>query len=273
MNLQINLFKLKRRKNKEMTTNDPLVIAGKEFSSRIIVGTGKYKENDTMNLAHDASGAEIITVALGRVNFDDPDDLFKHIDWGRYTILPNTAGAYSVEDAIRIARLAREACNTDWIKLEVLGDKETLLPDVGGTLEAAKILIDEGFTVLPYTTDDPIVARKLEELGCSTIMPLASYIGSGHGFLDFSGIKIIIERANVPVVVDAGLGVPSDATMAMELGADAVLVNTAIACAGNPGQMGLGFKHGVEAGRLGYLAGRMEKKVYGSVSSVGAGLK
>ncbi len=255
-----------------MTINDPLVIAGKEFSSRLIIGTGKYSDNDIMQKAHAASGAEIITVALGRVKFDDPNDFFKHIDFSRYTLLPNTAGAYTVEDALRIARMARAACNTDWIKLEVLGDPETLLPDVGGTLEAAKILIDEGFTVLPYTNDDPIVARKLEELGCATIMPLASYIGSGHGFLDFSGIKIIVERANIPVVVDAGLGVPSDAAMALELGADAVLLNTAVAVAKDPEKMAQGFKLGVQAGRLGYLAGRMEKKVYGSVSSVGAGL-
>ena len=255
-----------------MTINDPLVIAGKEFSSRLIIGTGKYSDNDIMQKAHAVSGAEIITVALGRVKFDDPDDLFKHIDFSRYTLLPNTAGAYTVEDALRIARMARAACNTDWIKLEVLGDPETLLPDVGGTLEAAKILIDEGFTVLPYTNDDPIVARKLEELGCATIMPLASYIGSGHGFLDFAGIKIIVERANVPVVVDAGLGVPSDAAMALELGADAVLLNTAVAIANDPEKMAEGFKLGVQAGRLAYLAGRMEKKVYGSVSSVGAGL-
>ncbi len=256
-----------------MTSHDPLVIAGKEFTSRLMVGTGKYSDNATMQAAHDACGAEIITVALGRVKFDDPNDMFKHIDFDRYWLLPNTAGAYTVEDALRIARMARQACQTDWIKLEVLGDPETLLPDVVGTLEAAKILIDEGFTVLPYTNDDPIVASKLEELGCATVMPLASYIGSGHGFLDFSGIKIIIERANVPVVVDAGLGVPSDAAQAMELGADAVLVNTAIAKAENPAQMGEGFKLGVQAGRLGYLAGRIEKKVYGSVSSVGAGLK
>lgn len=255
-----------------MTINDPLVIAGKEFSSRLMIGTGKYSDNDIMQKAHAASGAEIITVALGRVKFDDPDDCFKHIDFSQYTLLPNTAGAYTVEDALRIARMARAACNTDWIKLEVLGDPETLLPDVGGTLEAAKILIDEGFTVLPYTNDDPIVARKLEELGCATIMPLASYIGSGHGFLDFAGIKIIVERANVPVVVDAGLGVPSDAAMALELGADAVLLNTAVAVAKDPEKMAEGFKLGVQAGRLAYLAGRMEKKVYGSVSSVGAGL-
>jgi thiazole synthase len=256
-----------------MTNNDPLIIAGKEFSSRLMIGTGKYSDNGIMQAAHDASGAEIVTVALGRVKFDDPNDLFKHIDYDRYTLLPNTAGAYSVEDALRIARLAREATGTDWIKLEVLGDKETLLPDTTGTVEAAKILIDEGFTVLPYTTDDPIVAKKLEELGCATVMPLASYIGSGHGFIDFTGIKLIIERANVPVVVDAGLGVPSDAAQAMEIGADAVLVNTAIAIAQDPVKMANGFRLGVEAGRLGYLAGRMEKKVYGSASSVGAGLK
>ena len=253
--------------------NDPLIIAGKEFKSRLMVGTGKYSDNTIMQEAHDKSGAEIVTVAMGRVNFDDPNDLFKHIDYDRYTLLPNCAGAFTVEDALRIARLAREATGTNWIKLEVLGDRETLLPDVGGTLEAAKILIDEGFVVLPYTNDDPIVAKKLEELGCATVMPLASYIGSGHGFLDFSGIKIIIERANVPVVVDAGLGVPSDAAQAMEIGADAVLVNTAIAKANDPVLMAKGFKKGVKAGRLGYLAGRIEKKVYGSASSVGAGLK
>ena len=256
-----------------MTQHDPLVIAGKEFTSRLMVGTGKYPDNVTMQRAHEASGAEIITVAMGRVNFDDPNDLFKHIDFNRYTLLPNTAGAYTVEDAVRIARLARAATGTDWIKLEVLGDRETLLPDVGGTLEAARILVDEGFVVLPYTNDDPIVAAKLEQIGCATVMPLASYIGSGHGFLDFSGIKIIIERANIPVVVDAGLGVPSDAAQAMEIGADAVLVNTAIAKAQDPLKMAEGFKLGVQAGRLGFLAGRIEKKVYGIASSVGAGLK
>jgi thiazole synthase len=256
-----------------MTIHDPLIIAGKEFSSRLLIGTGKYENNEIMQKAHQASGAEIVTVAIGRIKFDDPNDLFKHIDFSRYTLLPNTAGAYTVEDALRIARMARAACNTNWIKLEVLGDPETLLPDVGGTLEAAKILIGEGFTVLPYTNDDPIVARKLEELGCATVMPLASYIGSGHGFLDFSGIKIIIERSHVPVVVDAGLGVPSDAAQALELGADAVLLNTAVAKSKDPVKMAEGFKLGVQAGRLAYLAGRMEKKTYGSVSSVGAGLK
>jgi len=256
-----------------MNSHDPLVIAGKEFTSRLLVGTGKYSDNATMIAAHDASEAQIVTVALGRVKFDDPNDILKYIDFSRYTLLPNTAGAYTVEDALRIARLAREATGTNWIKLEVLGDKETLLPDIGGTLEAAKILIEEGFVVLPYTNDDPIAARKLEELGCATVMPLASYIGSGQGFLDFSGIRIIVERAHVPVVVDAGLGVPSDAAQAMEIGADAVLVNTAIAKAGNPVQMSEGFKLGVQAGRLGYLAGRIEKKIYGTASSVGAGLK
>jgi thiazole synthase len=253
--------------------NDPLIIAGREFESRLLIGTGKYSDNATMQAAHDASGAEIVTVALGRVKFDDPNDLFKHIDFSRYTLLPNTAGAYTIEDAVRIARLAREATGTNWIKLEVLGDRETLLPDVAGTLEAAQILVHEGFVVLPYTNDDPIVAKKLEEIGCATVMPLASYIGSGQGFLDFSGIKIIIERCKVPVVVDAGLGVPSDAAQAMEIGADAVLVNTAIAKADDPVKMAEGFKLGVQAGRLGFLAGRIEKKIYGSVSSVGAGLK
>jgi thiazole synthase len=253
--------------------NDPLIIAGREFESRLLIGTGKYSDNATMRAAHDGSGAQIVTVALGRVKFDDPNDLFKHIDFSRYTLLPNTAGAYTIEDAVRIARLAREATGTNWIKLEVLGDRETLLPDVAGTLEAAQILVHEGFVVLPYTNDDPIVAKKLEEIGCATVMPLASYIGSGQGFLDFSGIKIIIERCKVPVVVDAGLGVPSDAAQAMEIGADAVLVNTAIAKADDPVKMAEGFKLGVQAGRLGFLAGRIEKKIYGSVSSVGAGLK
>ena len=256
-----------------MTINDPLVIAGREFSSRLMVGTGKYSDNKVMRMAHEASGAEIVTIAMGRVKFEDPNDLFKHIDFGRYTLLPNTAGAYTVDDAVRIARLAREASKTNWIKLEVLGDPETLLPDIGGTIEAAKILVGEGFTVLPYTNDDPIAARKLEEIGCATVMPLASYIGSGQGFLDFSGIKIIISKAKVPVVVDAGLGVPSDAAQAMEIGANAVLVNTAIAKAGNPVQMAEGFKLAVAAGRLGFLAGRIEKKIIGTVSSVGAGLK
>jgi thiazole synthase len=256
-----------------MTNHDPLVIAGKSFTSRLMIGTGKYSDTSTMKSAHTASGAEVITVAMGRVKFEDPNDFYKHLDFSHYTLLPNTAGAYSVEDALRIARLARAATNTNWIKLEVLGDPETLLPDVGGTIEAAKILVGEGFTVLPYTNDDPIVARKLEEIGCATVMPLASYIGSGQGFLDFTGIKIIIQRAKVPVVVDAGLGVPSDAAMAMELGADAILVNTAIAKAENPVMMAEGFKLGVQAGRLGYLAGRIECKVFGTVSSVGAGLK
>jgi len=256
-----------------MIIDDPLIIAGKKFKSRLMVGTGKFPDNETMKRAHLASGAEIITVALGRVNFDDPNHFYHHIDFNRYTLLPNTAGAYSVEEAVRIARLAREATGTNWIKLEVLGDPETLLPDVGGTLEAAKILINEGFVVLPYTNDDPVVAKKLEDLGCATVMPLASYIGSGQGFLDFSGIRIIIERVKVPVVVDAGLGVPSDAAQAMEIGADAVLVNTAIAQAKDPVKMAEGFKLGVEAGRLGFLAGRIEKKFYGVASSVGAGFR
>lgn len=254
-------------------SDDPLVIAGRKFTSRLMVGTGKFSDIDTMKKAHEASGAEIITVALGRVNLDDPNDFYRHIDFSRYTLLPNTAGAYTVEDAVRIARLARAATDTNWIKLEVLGDPETLLPDVGGTLEAAKILVNEGFIVLPYTNDDPIVAKKLEEIGCATVMPLASYIGSGQGFLDFSGIKIIIDRIKVPIVVDAGLGVPSDAAQAMEIGADAVLVNTAIAKAKDPVRMAEGFKLGVQAGRLGFLAGRIEKKTYGSISSVGAGIK
>jgi thiazole synthase len=248
-----------------------LVIAGEEFESRLIIGTGKYDSMDVMEKAFDASGTEIVTVAMGRVKFDDPEDILAHVDLDKYRLLPNTAGAYSVEDALRIARLSKAAGYTNWIKLEVLGDKETLLPDMEGTIEAAKILIDEGFVVLPYVNDDPIAAKKLEEIGCATVMPLASMIGSGHGFLDFSGIKIIISRAKVPVVVDAGLGVPSDAAQAMEIGADAVLVNTGIAQAKDPVLMAEGFKKGVKAGRYGYLAGRIPKKQYASDSSPGAG--
>lgn len=251
----------------------PLVIAGKEFKSRLMVGTGKYETNDIMKKALDASGTQIVTVAMGRVDFDNKDDLLNYVDLDKYTLLPNTAGAFSVEDALRIARMSKAAGYTNWIKLEVLADKETLLPDMEGTIEAAKILVDEGFVVLPYINDDPIAAKKLEVIGCATVMPLASMIGSGHGCIDLSGIKIIISRAKVPVVVDAGLGVPSDAAQAMEIGADAVLVNTAIAKAANPIAMAKGFKKGVKAGRLGYLAGRIPKKVYASDSSPGAGFE
>jgi len=251
----------------------PLVIAGKEFKSRLIVGTGKYETNEAMVKAHEASGTQIVTVAMGRVDFDNKEDLLNYVDLDKYTLLPNTAGAFSVEDALRIARMSKAGGYTNWIKLEVLADKETLLPDMEGTIEAAKILIDEGFVVLPYINDDPIAAKKLEVIGCATVMPLASMIGSGHGCIDLSGIKIIISRAKVPVVVDAGLGVPSDAALAMEIGADAVLVNTAIAKAADPTAMADGFKKGVEAGRLGYLAGRIPKKVYASDSSPGAGFE
>lgn len=251
--------------------DDKLVIAGKEFKSRLMIGTGKYADNKTMVAALDASGTEIVTVAMGRVNFDDKDNILNHLDLDKYTLLPNTAGAFSIDDALRIARMSKAAGYTNWIKLEVLADKETLLPDMEGTIEAAKILIDEGFVVLPYINDDPIAAKKLEDIGCATVMPLASMIGSGHGCIDLTGIKIIVSRAKVPVVVDAGLGVPSDAAQAMETGADAVLVNTAIAKAQDPLLMAKGFKKGVKAGRLGYLAGRIPKKIYASDSSPGAG--
>ncbi len=251
--------------------DDKLVIAGKEFKSRLMIGTGKYADNETMVKALDASGAQIVTVAMGRVDFDDKDNILKHIDLDKYTLLPNTAGAFSIDDALRIARMSKAGGYTNWIKLEVLADKETLLPDMEGTIEAAKILVDEGFVVLPYINDDPIAAKKLEEIGCATVMPLASMIGSGHGCIDLTGVKIIVSRAKVPVVVDAGLGVPSDAAQAMETGADAVLVNTAIAKAQDPLLMAKGFKKGVKAGRLGYLAGRIPKKIYASDSSPGAG--
>ncbi|MCD6118260.1 thiazole synthase [bacterium] len=254
----------------------PLVIGGKTLKSRFILGTGKYDMHETMVKAIEASATEIVTVAIRRIDIseDRPEkNIIDYLDLDRIQLLPNTAGCYTLEDALRVSRLARGLGITNWIKLEVIGDEKTLLPDVGATIEGTKILTDEGFIVLPYTNDDPIAARKLVEAGAATVMPLASPIGSGHGLIDFSGIKLIIEdpAITVPVVVDAGLGVPSDAAQAMELGADAVLVNTAIAEAGDPEKMAKGFRLGVEAGRIGYLAGRIEKKVYASASSPMAG--
>ncbi|MFQ6015699.1 MAG: thiazole synthase [Anaerolineae bacterium] len=250
--------------------DDPLTIAGKEFKSRLMLGTGKYRNVEEMSAALDASGAEIITVAIRRLDLDDPkkETLLDQIDWSRYTILPNTAGSRNVEEAVQTARLARALGLSDWVKLEVIPDPKYLLPDPIGTLEAARILIDEGFIVLPYINDDPILARQLEELGTATVMPLAAPIGSGQGFtVNFEKIRIIIEQANIPVVVDAGLGVPSDAALAMEIGSDAVLVNTAIAQAGNPALMAEAFRQGVEAGHKAFLAGRIPRKAYASATS------
>jgi thiazole synthase len=219
--------------------------------------------------AFEAAGAEIVTVAIRRLNLDNPNEktLLDFIDWSRYTILPNTAGCRSVEEALFTARLARQVTGSDWIKLEVIPDPKYLLPDPAGTLEAARTLIDEGFTVLPYIHADPILARHLQEMGCATVMPLGSPIGSGRGVFTIEEIQIIIENAQVPVVVDAGLAVPSDASQVMEVGADAVLVNTAIAQAQDPALMAEGFRLGVEGGRKAYLAGRIPKKAYASASS------
>lgn len=247
----------------------PLTIAGKTFTSRLILGTGKYRNSAEMNAAFEASGTEIITVALRRIDFDDPASrsVLDDVDWKRYTILPNTAGCSTAEEAIRIARMARAMGLSNWVKIEVIPDPKYLLPDPIGTLEASRVLIDEGFVVLPYIGADPILARRLEELGTATVMPLGSPIGSGQGIVNREAIKIIIEQANVPVVVDAGIGVPSDAASAMEIGADAVLVNTAVALADNPALMGEAMGNGVRAGRQALLAGRIPVKPYASASS------
>jgi thiazole synthase len=252
----------------------PLTIAGRTFSSRLMVGTGKYRTSEEMNAAFAASGAEIITVALRRIDFDDPKSrsVLDDVDWNRYTILPNTAGCQTAEEAIRIARMARAMELSNWVKLEVIPDPKYLLPDPIGTLEAARILIDEGFVVLPYIGADPILARRLEELGTATVMPLGSPIGSGQGLVSIEAIKIIVEQATVPVVVDAGIGVPSDAAQAMEAGADACLVNTAIALADDPALMAEAMAEGIAAGRKAFLAGRIPRKAYASASSPLAGV-
>ncbi|CAN5880399.1 thiazole synthase [soil metagenome] len=247
----------------------PLTIAGKTFSSRLMLGTGKYRDSTEMLAAFEASQTEIVTVALRRIDFDDPQSrsVLEDVDWKRYTILPNTAGCQTAGEAVRIARMARALELSDWIKLEVIPDPKYLLPDPIGTYEAAKVLIDEGFTVLPYIGADPILARRLEELGAATVMPLGSPIGSGQGLTSIDSIRIIIEQANVPVVVDAGIGVPSDAAQAMEAGADAVLVNSAVALSPNPALMAEAIAGGVSAGRKAYVAGRIPRKAYASASS------
>jgi thiazole synthase len=250
-------------------TDTPLVIAGKTFRSRLMVGTGKYRNSEEMNAAFAASGAEIITVALRRIDFDDPKSrsVLDDVDWKRYTILPNTAGCKTAEEAIRVARMAKAMGLSNWVKIEVIPDPKYLLPDPIGTLEASKVLVDEGFVVLPYIGADPILATRLQELGTATVMPLGSPIGSGQGIVNIEAIKIIIEQATVPVVVDAGIGTASDAAIAMEAGADAVLVNTAIALAEDPAMMGEAIALGVEAGRKSRLAGRIPVKAYASASS------
>ena len=249
--------------------HDPFVLAGKEYRSRLIVGTGKYEDFAETQRAIEASGAEIVTVAVRRVNVTDPnqENLLDYVDPERYTILPNTAGCYTAADAVRTCRLAREAGVGSLVKLEVIGDDKTLFPDIPGTLEAAKTLIDDGFTVLPYIHDDPVSCKKLEDMGCAAVMPLAAPIGSGLGIRNPYNIRIILEHSTIPVIVDAGVGTASDAAVTLEMGCDAVLMNTAIAAAKDPILMAEAMRLGVDAGRKAYLAGRMGKKLYATASS------
>lgn len=254
--------------------DEPLIIAGRQFNSRLIVGTGKYKDYAENAAAAEAAGAEIVTVAVRRVNLTDPDApmLVDYVSPEKFTYLPNTAGCFTGEDAVRTLRLAREAGGWDLVKLEVLGDEKTLYPNMPETLNAAELLIKDGFQVMVYCSDDPILAKRLEDIGCCAIMPLAAPIGSGLGIQNPVNIRLIIEQANVPVLVDAGVGTASDAAIAMELGCDGVLMNTAIAEAKNPILMAEAMKNAVIAGRQAYLAGRMAKRLYADPSSPLAGL-
>jgi len=248
--------------------NDTWMIAGREFTSRLMVGTGKYASFQQTAEALAASGAEIITVAVRRVNLDrSKESLLDYIDPKKYTLLPNTAGCYTADDAVRTCRLAREAGMSDFVKLEVLGDEKTLFPDNEELLKAARILVKEGFTVLPYTSDDVIMCRKLEDIGCAAVMPLGAPIGSGLGIRNPYNIRIILETVKIPVIVDAGVGSASDAAVAMELGCAGVLMNTAIAGAQDPIAMARAMKLAVEAGRLSYKAGRIPRKLYANASS------
>lgn len=254
--------------------DDYFEVAGKRFRSRLLVGTGKYKDFEQTRLAIEASGAEIVTVAVRRVNVTDPNQpmLVDYVDPKKYTYLPNTAGCFTADDAVRTLRLAREAGGWKLVKLEVLGDQKTLYPDMEATLEATRLLVKDGFDVMVYCADDPIAAKKLEDLGACAIMPLAAPIGSGLGIQNPVNIRIIIENAKVPVLVDAGVGTASDAAIAMELGCDGVLMNTAIAEAKDPIRMARAMKLAIEAGRLAYQAGRMPKRRYADPSSPLAGL-
>jgi thiazole synthase len=248
---------------------DGLILAGREFKSRLIVGTGKYPSLQVMREAHEASGAEMVTVAVRRVDLKarGPGNLLDHIDTGRMFILPNTAACYTADEAVRTARLGREAGLSHWVKLEVIGDEKTLYPDTEGLLAATRILVKEGFVVLPYTTDDLVMAKKLEDAGAAAVMPLAAPIGSGLGIQNRINIQLVKEAVKVPVIVDAGVGTASDAAVAMELGADGVLMNTAIALAADPVRMAAAMRKAVEAGRDAFLAGRIPRKMYASASS------
>lgn len=255
-------------------SNNSLVIAGKTFHSRLLVGTGKYKDFKETKQAIEASGAEIVTVAVRRVNISSKDEpmLQDYLDPKKYTYLPNTAGCFTAKDAVRTLRLAREAGGWNLVKLEVLGEQKTLYPDMIQTLDAAKELIKDGFDVMVYTNDDPLMAKQLEDIGCCAIMPLAAPIGSGLGIQNPLNIQLIVEQSHVPVLVDAGVGTASDASVAMELGCDGVLMNTAIAEARKPILMAKAMKAAIEAGRLAYVAGRMAKRSYASASSPEEGL-
>lgn len=249
---------------------DTLKIAGREFRSRLFVGTGKYRSFAEMARCHEASGAEVVTVAVRRVDLADhsKESLLSYIDPSKRFLLPNTAGCYTAEDALRTARLGREACNSDWVKLEVIGDEKTLFPDNAGLLEATRQLVKEGFVVLPYTNDDLVNARRLIDAGASAVMPLAAPIGSGLGIQNLTNLRILREMiTEVPLIVDAGVGTASDVALAMELGYDGVLLNTAIAAAEDSVSMAHAMRLGVEAGRYAFLAGRMPKKLYASASS------
>jgi thiazole synthase len=252
----------------------PLVIAGKSFESRLLLGTGRYPSFEHMRRCHARSGTEIVTLAVGRHDLSAPGaaNILDFIDRSKLTLLPNTAGAYSVREALRLARLSRDLLSTDWIKLEVLSDQETLWPDTAGTVAACRELVKDGFTVLAYTTDDPVAARRLEDEGAAAIMPLGSMIGSGQGVLNPLNLRMIKARAGVPVVCDAGIGCASDAAVAMELGLDAVLCNTAVAQAQDPESMAEAMRWAVRAGRLSYLAGRIPRHDHAEASSRGAGL-
>jgi thiazole synthase len=254
-----------------MLKDDALIIDGKSYQSRLLVGTGKYKDMAETQAAVEASGAEIITIAVRRSNIgQNPDEpnLLDVLPMDKYTLLPNTAGCYNIEDAVRTCRLARELLDGhDLVKLEVLGDEKTLFPDIMATLKAAEILSKDGFKIMVYTNDDPIIAKRLEEIGCVAVMPLAAPIGSGLGIRNPYNILEIVENANVPIIVDAGVGTASDAAIAMEMGCDGVLMNTAIAAAQNPVLMASAMKKGIEAGREAYVAGRMPRKRYASASS------
>jgi thiazole synthase len=253
---------------------DSFILAGREFRSRLIVGTGKYPSFQVMKEAHEASGAEMVTVAVRRVDLKarGPENLLDHIDTHRLFILPNTAACYTAEEAVRTARLGREAGLSNWVKLEVIGDEKTLYPDTEGLLAATRTLVKEGFIVLPYTTDDVVVAKKLQDAGAAAVMPLGAPIGSGLGIQNRVNILLVREAVKVPVIVDAGVGTASDAAIAMELGADGVLMNTAIALAREPVRMAGAMKKAVEAGREAFLAGRIPRKMYASASSPAEGV-